>query len=100
MTPDTKQAAEQTVYVRVARIPHAPQRFIRCGVPFYPHWQAVVLGPAERERIAQEQMLELSTDKPAGFDDGASSAAALLAPVEVPAETPVAKPAKAAKAVA
>ncbi len=97
MTPDTKQAAEQTVYVRVARIPHAPQRFIRCGVPFYPHWQAVVLGPAERERIAQEQMLELSTDKPAGFDDGASSAAASAA---TSAEVGAAKPAKAAKVVA
>ena len=55
-----------TRYVRVLPKTGA-QSFFRCGMAFTPAWSEVEVDDATAKRLDQEQMLEVSADKPADY---------------------------------
>ena len=65
-----------TRYVRV--LPKTGvQSFFRCGMAFTPAWSEVEVDDATAKRLDQEQMLEVSLEKPEGFEPAVSADGAL-----------------------
>lgn len=86
----------KTLYVRINPKLGAT-RFYRCGIEFGQAWQSVIdVDDATAQRLEEEQMLEVTEERPAELDDDApagDSAAVIVPAVDVaapPADAPLA----------
>lgn len=85
----------KTLYVRILQRKET-ERFYRCGVEFDRNWKKVSdLDAATAQRLEEEQMLEVTAQRPADFEDdapaGDSAAVDSESPVadQPPASAPV-----------
>ena len=62
-----------TLYVRVIQ-KQATESFHRCGMRFTKEWSVIDADAATAKRLKEEQMLEVSVEKPEDFEEVADQA--------------------------